>query len=203
MAPTPDSWRPVNVRFVGSFPKSPPMLNLPEIAFAGRSNVGKSSAINAILGRKAAARVSKTPGRTQAVNLFVVDEELVVADLPGYGFARVPAAVQEAWKETIEMYLVGRRDLRLVVLLVDSRHPAQKRDLDLLAALRKAKVPYMVVATKTDKLSRNKRRGMLTKLAAGLGEGERGLLPLQSLKRIGTGAVWDRLRIACATERRF
>ena len=173
------------------------MTGLPEVAFAGRSNVGKSSAINAILGRKAAARVSKTPGRTQAINLFEIDARLVFADLPGYGYAKVPEAIQDAWKGAIETYLAERSALRLVVALVDGRLPPQKLDLALLAGLRAADIPHLVVATKVDKLKRNKRLAQVTRLRKGLGVSSGGFLTLASPDRSGVGEIWRRLDAAC------
>lgn len=196
MAKTPDTWRPGDVTFLGSFPGAPPKTGLPEIAFAGRSNVGKSSAINALLGRKAAARVSKTPGRTQAINLFRIDDRLVFADLPGYGFAKVPEAVQDAWKGAIEAYLGEREALRLVVVLVDSRHPPQKLDIALLSGLRDAEIPFLVVATKVDKLKRSQRAKALKALRNGHMLGQHELLPLASPDRAGVGLIWDRLNYA-------
>jgi GTP-binding protein len=197
MAKTSDSWRPGDVTFLGSFPGAPPVTDLPEVAFAGRSNVGKSSAINALLGRKAAARVSKTPGRTQAINLFRIDDRLVFADLPGYGFAKVPEAVQDAWKGAIEAYLGERDALRLVVVLVDARHPPQALDVQLLTGLRSAEIPFLVVATKVDKLKRSQRDRALKALRQGHMLGADQLLPLASPDRVGVGAVWDRLNAAC------
>ena len=159
---------PSHVTFLGSFPGELPSSDLPEIAFAGRSNVGKSSAINALLGRKSAARVSRSPGRTQAVNLFDVDGVYLLADLPGYGFAKVPIEVQHQWKGMVEHYFATRAGLRRVVCLVDSRLPPQKLDLDLIAGLRAAEIEHYVVATKVDKLPKSKRKSMLQKLASGL-----------------------------------
>jgi GTP-binding protein len=179
---------PVSVDFIGSFPKRLPAPTLPEVAIAGRSNVGKSSAINTLLVRKAAARVSKTPGRTQAINLFNIDQRFILADLPGYGFAKVPEDVQARWKDLVEGYLGTRETLRLVICLVDARHGPQKNDLALLSGLRAAELRYRVVATKVDKLKRNKRQGALSKLARGLGE-ER-LIAFSSETREGTDAVW-------------
>lgn len=193
-----DDWRPAGVRFLGSFPKAPPQTGLPEVAFAGRSNVGKSTAINAILGRKAAARVSKTPGRTQAINLFEVDARVVFADLPGYGYAKVPDAVQDAWKGAIEAYLAQRQALRLVVALVDGRLPPQKLDVALLGGLRAAEIPHLVVATKVDKLKRNQRLNQLTKLRKGLGVPASGFVSLASPDRVGVGEIWRRIDAACA-----
>ncbi len=196
MSPRPPRQPPVSVEFLGSFPKRLPAPELPEVAIAGRSNVGKSSAINTILVRKRAARVSKTPGRTQAINLFRVDDRFTLADLPGYGFARVPEAVQHQWKALVEGYLGSRETLRLVLCLVDARHGPQKNDLALLSGLRAAGLPYRVVATKVDKLTRNKRKGTLNKLARGLGEDK--LVPFSSLSKEGIDRVWDLIDAAVA-----
>lgn len=182
------------VEFLGSFPKRLPAADLPEVAFAGRSNVGKSSAINTLLNRKKAARVSKTPGRTQAINLFRIDNRFNLADLPGYGFAKVPLEVKDRWKRLVEGYLGSRESLRLVISLVDARHGPQNNDLQLLSGLRAAGVPYRVVATKTDKLTRNKRKGTLAKLARGLGEPA--VLGVSSLSGDGFDSLWQVLEKA-------
>lgn len=187
----PKTWHPpTRVDFVGSFPKQLPAAELPEVAFAGRSNVGKSSAINTLLGRKKAARVSGTPGRTQAINLFCVDDRMSVADLPGYGFAKVPEAVRVSWKRMIERYLGDRDTLRLVVVLVDSRHSAQELDCALVNALKDARLPFIVVATKVDKLKRTKRKKQLDTLAQGLEISRGQLLPFSSLSFEGRDRVW-------------
>ena len=188
---------PVKVQFLGSFPGELPAASLPEVAMAGRSNVGKSSAINTLLMRKKAARVSKTPGRTQAINLFNVDEAFILADLPGYGFAKVPEAVQVRWKALVEGYLGGRSTLRLVVSLVDGRHGPQKLDVALIGGLRAAGLPYVVVATKVDKLPRSKRKATLAKLARGLGEDR--LLAFSSESRQGVDELWARISAAVAS----
>ena len=114
-----------SVDFLGSFPGTLPPGTVPEVAFVGRSNVGKSSAVNAVLGSRRVARVSRRPGRTQAINLFLVDKRVIFADLPGYGYARVPDEVRERWRELVDGYLRNRDTLKAVVLLVDARHDAQ------------------------------------------------------------------------------
>ena len=124
------------------------------MAFAGRSNVGKSSAINRILNSQKAARVSKTPGRTQAINLFEVEQRCVFADLPGYGFAKVPQEVKQHWHSLIEGYLSNRESLRLVVVLVDIRRKPQELDADMIWWVRQSRTPLLVLY-KMDKLSRN------------------------------------------------
>jgi len=124
-----------------------------EIAFAGRSNVGKSSAINALAGRKALARTSKTPGRTQTINFYGLATGARLVDLPGYGYARVPQAMRERWRALVTAYLQSARGLAGVVLIMDARHPLTPLDEQLIAWL--GDVPLLVLLSKADKLSRN------------------------------------------------
>ena len=126
----------------------------PEIAFAGRSNAGKSSALNALAGQGALARVSKTPGRTQLINFFELENGARLVDLPGYGYAKVPAAMREQWRELIERYVEDRRTLRGLVVLMDARHPLSDLDRQLLAWLARLGRPVHIVLTKADKLTR-------------------------------------------------
>ncbi len=128
-----------------------PGSQLPEVAFAGRSNVGKSSLINALLGRSGVARTSNTPGRTQEINFFDLDHRLMLVDLPGYGFAQAPKGKVELWTQLIRDYLRGRTELRRVLLLIDSRHGLKESDRDTMALLDKAAVVYQIVLTKADK----------------------------------------------------
>ncbi|HXQ21479.1 MAG TPA: ribosome biogenesis GTP-binding protein YihA/YsxC [Candidatus Acidoferrales bacterium] len=148
-----------NARFVAGAadPAQLPQLHYPEIAFAGRSNVGKSSLLNRLVGRHALARVSKTPGRTQQINFFLIDERLMFVDLPGYGFARVPLSVKERWKQLVETYLAHRKHLRGVVVLVDLRRGIETDDAALLEYLHAHRIPSIVVATKADKLGHSER----------------------------------------------
>lgn len=129
-----------------------PPAGLPEIAFAGRSNVGKSSLVNALTGRKTLARTSNTPGRTQALNYFDLDGRLVLVDLPGYGFAKAPKDMVAAWTRLVNDFLKGRAPLRRVFLLIDSRHGIKAVDREAMTMLDKAAVSYQVVLTKADKL---------------------------------------------------
>jgi GTP-binding protein len=130
-----------------------PRLSHPEIAFAGRSNVGKSSLLNRLVGQRKLARVSKTPGRTQQINFFLIDERLTFVDLPGYGFARVPARIKEQWKHLVETYLSTRRNLRAVVVIVDLRRGVEEDDGQLLDYLYAQRIPAILMATKADKLA--------------------------------------------------
>jgi GTP-binding protein len=128
---------------------------LPEVAFLGRSNVGKSSLINSLLHRKGLARTSNTPGRTQSINFFRINESFCFADLPGYGYARVSKSMRKDWGKMAEEYLANRRELVLFIQLVDSRHKPSELDLDLNEWLRFHDKNAIVVATKSDKLSNN------------------------------------------------
>ena len=133
-------------------PAGVPALEPPEIAFAGRSNVGKSSLLNALTGRHSLARTSRTPGRTRQINFFVLAEQLVLADLPGYGFARAPKREIARWTALVRRYLVGRANLRRCCLLIDARRGEQQSDRDVMALLDEAAVSYQVVLTKSDKV---------------------------------------------------
>ena len=131
-----------------------PPSTLPEVAFAGRSNVGKSSMLNALFGRKSLAKVSQKPGKTSTINFFAIDTARFV-DLPGYGYARVAKSEKGRWAELIEGYFNQDRNFALVVSLVDIRHEAQQLDLNMIGFLQEAGLPFAVVLTKADKLSKN------------------------------------------------
>ena len=133
-------------------PAGIPALEPPEIAFAGRSNVGKSSLLNALTGRRSLARTSQTPGRTRQINFFVLAERLALADLPGYGFARAPKREIARWTAMVRRYLVGRANLRRCCLLIDARRGAQQSDRDVMALMDEAAVSYQVILTKSDKV---------------------------------------------------
>jgi GTP-binding protein len=139
------------LRAAGS-PADVPPAGPPEVAFAGRSNVGKSSAINALLGRRSLARTSKTPGRTQTLNFYSLGEQARFVDLPGYGFARVPLELRARWRSLVGSYLESRATLCAVVVVMDARHPLTPLDLQLVEWL--GGVPLIVLLTKADKLSR-------------------------------------------------
>jgi GTP-binding protein len=131
-----------------------PPADKPEVAFAGRSNVGKSSLINTVLNRKKLARTSSTPGRTQAINFFSVDELFYVVDLPGYGFARVPLTVRASWGKMVDAYLRRRSNLKAMVVIIDIRRGLSQGDVDLLFLLNDLGKKAIVVLTKADKVSR-------------------------------------------------
>ncbi len=187
------------------WPRSP----APELAFVGRSNVGKSSMLNALARKHGLARVSGTPGRTRALQFFEVAYRLTAAarprrvrfcDLPGYGFAHVSKAERDRWAAMIEDYLRGRDLLRGVVLIVDARHPPAESDADALAFLRAANRPVVVAATKIDKLPKTKRDAALrgVERALGLGAGE--AVPFSAVEGTGTDALWARLAATAEAE---
>jgi GTP-binding protein len=140
----------------------------PEVAFAGRSNVGKSSLLNALTGRKTLARTSNTPGRTQEINFFLLDERLCLVDLPGYGYARASKGEIGRWNRLIEDYLRGRPNLKRVCLLIDARHGLKPSDEVVMASLDKAAVSYQAVLTKADKAGPDELERIVEGLAAAL-----------------------------------
>jgi GTP-binding protein len=142
-----------------------PEPDLPEIAFAGRSNVGKSSLINALTGRKSLARASNEPGRTRELNFFNLGDRLRIVDLPGYGFAKAPKPVVERWTRLTKNYLRGRVNLKRVLLLIDSRHGLKAVDEGIMKALDEAAVSYQIVLTKADKLKTKEAQARLEEVA--------------------------------------
>jgi GTP-binding protein len=145
-----------------------PESTLPEIAFAGRSNVGKSSLLNALLRRRSAARVSKTPGRTREINFFRVNDAFMLVDLPGYGYARVAKERKAEWKPLIEGYLQSSPNLRGLVLLLDSRREPSDDDRDMLAFLAERQTPVLVAITKMDKFGTGAGRDRVAAIASAL-----------------------------------
>jgi len=167
----------------------------PEVAFLGRSNVGKSSLLNALVGEKA-AKVSQTPGRTRAINFFsLLDQKqrqrLVFADLPGYGYAKISKSISSTWPSFIEPYLAERETLRLCICLVDSNIPPQQSDRQLIDWLRHACREFAVVATKIDRLSGNERTHNLQALRKGLGLED--VLPVSARTGHGLKELWTRI----------
>jgi GTP-binding protein len=174
-------------------PEGYPRGGRPEVAFAGRSNVGKSSLINALLGRRGLVKTSSTPGRTQLLNFFLVNERLVFVDLPGYGYARVPASVRATWGPMIERYLTARSELTGVVAILDIRRTPSGEDLALLDWLAAAGRPVVVVLTKADKLSGNERARQYTAIAAALPGGVEPIV-VSALTGEGMPALWGAIR---------
>lgn len=163
-----------------------PASSLPEIAFSGRSNVGKSSLINRLLNRKNLARTSATPGKTATINFYRLDTMRLV-DLPGYGYAKVSDAEKKRWSGLIDGYLSDDRDLRLVLQLVDMRHPATKDDLSMIAYMIELEIPFIVVLTKSDKLNKSERQKQLKVFAEQFAELEGiEMIPFSALSGEGT-----------------
>jgi GTP-binding protein len=172
-------------------PSEYPPGNLPEVAIAGKSNVGKSSLINTLVSRKNLAKTSSQPGRTQTLNFFRVNEKLSLVDLPGYGFAKAPLEARRAWKPMVETYLQTREAVRLVILILDSRRGMSPEDSTLLDWLEYHGIPALIVLTKADKLSQFERARQKKGLAAiPLLEG-RPLLFFSALTGEGKDEVWS------------
>jgi GTP-binding protein len=190
-----------NVRFItSSFARAQwPDEDQVEIAFVGRSNVGKSSCLNTLVGQKGVARVSKTPGRTQAINFFDVrhgDRDMRFADLPGYGFAKVPLKVKKTWEKMIGEYLAGREALALVIVLVDIRREPTDLDRAMVEWLDETDRRGLLVLTKSDKVSKNKRLQRQSVICRGLGVDREASMLFSALNRDGRGELWSRIREA-------
>ncbi len=188
-------------------PEEWPRGPAPELAFVGRSNVGKSSMLNALARRKGLARVSGTPGRTRALQFFDVSyrptpaarpRQVRLCDLPGYGYAHVSKAERDRWAAMIEGYLRGRDVLRAVVLIVDARHPPAESDHDALGFLRATGRRVIVAATKIDKLSKTRRGAALRTVEEALGLARGDAVPFSAVEGTGADALWA--RIAAAAE---
>jgi GTP-binding protein len=169
----------------------------PEVAFLGRSNVGKSSLINSLLGVKGLARTSSTPGRTQSINFFLIDDAFYFVDLPGYGYAKTSRENRQAWGDLIEKYLAQRKQLVLSILIVDARHEPSPLDLQMKSWLEHFGLTYLAVSTKIDKLSSNERRNSLQRTQKTLNT--ESVIPYSSLTREGTGKIWEAIRAGIAT----
>lgn len=178
-----------------------PTDQLPEVAFAGKSNVGKSSLINTMINRKALARTSQNPGKTRTINFYNVENQLYFVDLPGYGYAKAPKTEKEKWGKMIESYLLKRQELRSIILLVDIRHEPGENDIMMYEWLKHYGHNIIIVATKSDKIKRSqldKHKKMLA-TAFGLGK-EDILLPFSSESKAGKDELWQIIEAACEIE---
>ena len=193
-----------SARFIKSAtaPAHYPDDDLPEIAFAGKSNVGKSSLINALVNRRGLAQTSSTPGRTRLINFFTVNDTYSFVDLPGYGYARVPESVKKQWGPMVEKYLTNRRNLRLVIVILDVRREPSQEDRMLFGWLRHHELPYVTILTKTDKISRNKlgsQRAMIRKELALTQDDP--ILTFSALTGDGKDQIWKAISQAFGSEK--
>ncbi len=168
----------------------PPAL-LPEIAFAGRSNVGKSSLINTLVNRKHLVKTSRTPGRTQMINFFNINNAMVFVDLPGYGYARVPQAVRKQWGPMIETFLSKRETLKGVVVILDIRRTPKTEDLDIIRWLDHYNIARILVITKADKLSKNRQLNHQAAIIQALAIHKAEVILFSAKTRLGRDAVWN------------
>jgi len=194
----------VELTAVAVRPQQYPEINLPEIAFAGRSNVGKSSLINVILNRKRFARTSSSPWKTQTINFYEVNNAFRIVDLPGYGYARVSKTEKEKWGSMVEGYLKSRENLLKVVQLIDARRPPTDMDMQMYEWLRYYQLDGFVVATKSDKISNNEKQKNISNIRKGLGLNKEDILLLvSSLNKQGKDQLvglleellWDEVKV--------
>ena len=172
-------------------PSQYPPAKFPELAFAGRSNVGKSSLINTLVNRRRLVKTSSTPGRTQLINFFDVNGRMTFVDLPGYGYAKVPEAVRKNWGPMIETYLSTRQTLKGVVIIMDIRRVPQREEHDLIEWLHFHSLDPLFVLTKADKLSTAKRAKQQRALAEALAIDPSYLIPFSAKSRMGRDTLWD------------
>lgn len=171
-----------------------PTTTLPEIVFAGRSNVGKSSLINVLINRKGLARTSSQPGKTQTINFYNVNKELYFVDLPGYGFAKTSKAEQAKWGVMIDKYLQTSRQLKTVFLLIDIRHEVKNSDKEMFEWIRQSGYEPVIIATKADKITRNQLPKQLKLIREGLGiqkASDITIFPFSALTKQGREEIWD------------
>lgn len=194
--------RPI-ATFLGSAasPDQFPKDGLPEVAFLGRSNVGKSSLLNLLVGVKGLARVSSEPGRTRLLNFFRLGNDLCLSDLPGYGYARVPEAMRKGWEGLVVSYLQDRAPLALCVFLVDVRHDPTLGDETLRGYLDHHGIPYVLVATKADKLGRGELTRRLGQLRSGIGLTALDVAAVSAKTGAGVEGLWRTIRTAVNTHR--
>ncbi len=175
-------------------PSQYPTETFPEIAFAGRSNVGKSSLINTLVNRKHLVKTSSTPGRTQLINFFLVNNQLGLVDLPGYGYAKVPRSVQKKWGPMVETYLKTRNNLKGVVLIMDIRRRPDHKEFNLMDWLTNFNIPRILVITKTDKLSKSKQKLQLSTITDILSVMADDLILFSAKTRLGKNRVWTAIQ---------
>ena len=184
-----------NVEFVKSAakPHHYPEYDLPEIAFAGRSNVGKSSLINTLIQRKDMVKTSSKPGCTQLINFFLINEILSFVDLPGYGYAKVSKKIRAQWQPMVEQYLSMRKNLYGLILLIDIRRDPKKEEFDLLEWLEAHEMPYLVILTKSDKLSKTKQKKRFLSICSQLQREENQIILFSAKTKKGRDTILDEI----------
>ena len=182
----------ISAEFITSAAKQSqfPIENFPEIAFAGRSNAGKSSMINALLNRRHLVKTSSTPGKTRLINFFLINKEFIFVDLPGYGYAKVPKAMRIGWKQTVEAYLLNRAPLKGVVLIMDIRRVPEKEEHDLIGWLKHLGIECRLAASKADKVSKSEQNRQRSRIAKALLMEKEAVLQFSAKTRQGSDAVW-------------
>ena len=181
-------------------PGNYPPPELPEIAFAGRSNVGKSSLINVLVNRRSLVRTSSTPGRTQLINFFDINGTFNLVDLPGYGFAKVPLSVKKAWGPMMRTYLETRETLKAVVFILDIRREPREEDIQMLNWLEEFGVPTIPVITKIDKVNRSQREKQIKVIIEGTGLPRDAFSLFSALSKEGKDDIWERIEAAIEPE---
>lgn len=182
----------VNLETVCGITSKLPENQMPEIAFAGKSNVGKSSLINGLMNRKSLARTSSQPGKTQTINFYNINEALYFVDLPGYGYAKVSEGIKEKWGKMIENYLHKSKQLRTVFLLIDIRHEPSANDKNMYEWINYNGYEPVIIATKLDKIKRSQRAKHVKMLREGLGMPKEGLIfPFSAISKEGRDEIWE------------
>lgn len=170
-----------------------PEDGLPEVAFVGRSNVGKSSSINTLLGRKSLARVSQNPGKTRTINFYKINNEFYFVDLPGYGYAKMSKESRKEWGKVMEEYFQNSKDLKHIFLLVDIRHEPKEDDVMMYSYATHYNIPVTVIATKSDKISRGGYQKAFSVIRKKLNYTGQSVLPISALKKTGTEEIWSQI----------
>ncbi len=191
-----------NPKFIASLTKAGPFPgdHLPKVVVAGKSNVGKSSLINCLCNHAGLARVSQTPGKTRLINLFDINGEFILCDLPGYGFAKVPEAERLSWGRMVESFLNGTRDIRLILHLLDIRHEPTREDIQMAAWLKHYDIPFLAVLTKADKLSRAQRQRSMPVIGRTVVVQPWEMIPFSSHDKLGRDELTAKLIEAVGTK---
>ena len=191
----------VNLETVCGITSKLPENLLPEIAFAGKSNVGKSSLINGLMNRKSLARTSSQPGKTQTINFYNINEALYFVDLPGYGYAKVSESIKEKWGKMIENYLNKSKQLKAVFLLIDIRHEPSANDRNMYEWVKYNGYEPVIIATKLDKINRSQRQKHVKMIREGLGMPKEGLIfPFSAVTKAGRDEIWEYIERVIAPE---